>query len=219
VQVSWQTNPSNWSDVVEAVSGGPILVKDGQVYLDLKDENFRKNWTGSQIKARTAIGVTADHHLILATIEGPHTLWDFAKFLRQMGAVDAMNLDGGGSTTMVVQGKTVTRNANDNQRRVASSIVLVDLRNAADRMVGNSFRNGVTPAAASFGAIVPIPQVSTLSVTTPAPAATPSAQPAPAPVAETAQVTQEEEDSVLSPMDTPQEPIKPIKKKWFGLGH
>ena len=46
-----------------------MLVKDGQVFLDLKDENFRRNWTGSQIKARTAIGVMANHHLIMATIE------------------------------------------------------------------------------------------------------------------------------------------------------
>jgi exopolysaccharide biosynthesis protein len=224
VQVAWQTSPNDWHDVVEAVSGGPMLVKDGKVFLDLQDENFRRNWTGSQIKARTAIGVTADHHLIMATIEGPHTLWDFAKFLHKLGAVDAMNLDGGGSTTMVVHGKTVTRNANDNQRRVASSIVLVDLRMAAERTVGTSFRNGVTPAAASYGMAMPPIQVSrapepvittvTTSTTT---TTTNSAAAASAPI-ETAQVP--DDSDVLSPVEAA-EPIRPEKKhKLFGLlGH
>ncbi|HEY9682372.1 MAG TPA: phosphodiester glycosidase family protein [Oculatellaceae cyanobacterium] len=131
VQLSWHTKPGDWQDVVEAVSGGPMLVKDGSLFVDLKDENFRKAWTGSQIRARTAIGVTANNHLLLTTVEGPHTLWDVAKFLHNLGAVDAMNLDGGGSTTMVVHGNTVTRNANASQRRVASSIVVLDKRNMA----------------------------------------------------------------------------------------
>jgi uncharacterized protein YigE (DUF2233 family) len=128
VQLSWHTKPGDWQDVVEAVSGGPMLVKDGSLFVDLKDENFRKAWTGSQIRARTAIGVTANNHLLLTTVEGPHTLWDVAKFLHNLGCVDAMNLDGGGSTTMVVHGNTVTRNANASQRRVASSIVVIDKR-------------------------------------------------------------------------------------------
>ena len=128
VNLSWHTRPGDWQDVVEAVSGGPMLIKDGNLFVDLKDENFRKAWTGSQIRARTAIGVTADNHLLLTTVEGPHTLWDVAKFLHKLGAVDAMNLDGGGSTTMVVHGSTVTRNANASQRRVASSIVVIDQR-------------------------------------------------------------------------------------------
>jgi len=125
--LSWRTTPC-WDDVAEAVSGGPMLIKDGKLYLDLKDEKFRKGWTGSQIRARTVAGVTANNHLLLATIEGPHTLWDIAKFLYKLGAVDAMNLDGGGSTTMVIDGRTVTRNANASQRRVASSLVVLDTR-------------------------------------------------------------------------------------------
>lgn len=133
VSISWQTRPSAWSDVVNAVSGGPTLVKNGKVQLDLQQQHFTKRWTGSQIHARTAAGVTADNHLLLVTIEGPHTMWDLAKFLRDMGAVEALNLDGGGSTTMVVDGKAVTRGAKNSQRRVASSIVLVDERIASEQ--------------------------------------------------------------------------------------
>lgn len=131
VNLKWHNRPNDWDDVVQAVSGGPMLVKDGNIQIDLKGEHFRKGWTGAQIRARTAAGVTDQNHLILATIEGPHTLWDVAKFLKKLGCVDAMNLDGGGSTTMVVKGVTVTRNNNAHQRRVASSIAVFDERTAA----------------------------------------------------------------------------------------
>ncbi len=144
VDLSWRTSPC-WDDVAEAVSGGPMLIKDGKLYLDLKDEKFRNGWTGSQIRARTVAGVTANNHLLLATIEGPHTLWDIAKFLYKLGAVDAMNLDGGGSTTMVVDGKTVTRNANAAQRRVASSLVVLDTRKNPNLAHGYGHEHRVIP--------------------------------------------------------------------------
>ena len=120
--LSWQSQPNDWHDVVQAVSGGPLLIKDGNLFLDLKDEQFRSGWSGAQIKARTAAAVTNRGHLLLVTVEGAHTLWDLAKFLQKMGAVDALNLDGGGSTTMVVNGLTVTRAPRSSQRRVATAI-------------------------------------------------------------------------------------------------
>jgi uncharacterized protein YigE (DUF2233 family) len=131
VNLRWQPTPSDWKRVVHAVSGGPVLIRDGKLYVGLKDENFRKSLSGSGVHARTAIGVTANHHLLLATIEGPHTLWDVAKFLKKMGAVDALNLDGGGSTTMVINGATVTKNRSTFERRVASSLVILP-RNAGE---------------------------------------------------------------------------------------
>jgi uncharacterized protein YigE (DUF2233 family) len=148
LQITWQTKPGDWQDVVEAVSGGPMLIKDGNLFLDLKDENFKKGWTGSQIRARTVVGVTRDNHLLLATIEGPHTLWDCAKFLHKLGAVDAMNLDGGGSTTMVVNGQRVT--GCSHQRRVAASIVVLDMRKGA---ILESHRPGVPGQTVNLSAM------------------------------------------------------------------
>lgn len=202
VDLSWHTGPSDWHDVVQAVSGGPMLIKDGQLFLDLKAENFRKGWTGAQIHARTAAGVTADNHLLLATIEGPHTLWDVAKFLHKLGAVDAMNLDGGGSTTMVVHGNTVTRNANSHQRHVASSIAVVDMRTAMQN-------NSRTPeeTAEPTDATLSKEEGGEFPVQKPTPVETPViAQPQPEPP----------EDLMQSPL---QEPIKPPKKHLFGLFH
>jgi len=122
VHVKWQTNPIGWENVKQAVSGGPLLLQDGKFAFDLKSEKFPANWTGGHIVARTACGITADDHLIMATFEGPHTLFDVAKFFLKMGCTEAMNLDGGGSTTMVVNGATVTRNSSASQRHVAVAL-------------------------------------------------------------------------------------------------
>lgn len=124
VKVDWHITPGDWQNVSQAVSGGPLLLKDGKMAFDLASEKFASSWTGSQITRRTACGITADDHLLLATFEGPHTLYDVAKFFLKHGCTEAMNLDGGGSTTMVVKGTTVTRNASDSQRRVAVALGL-----------------------------------------------------------------------------------------------
>ncbi|HEY9787175.1 MAG TPA: phosphodiester glycosidase family protein [Candidatus Obscuribacterales bacterium] len=153
VDIDWKTRPAVWEDVVSAVSGGPMLIKDGKLYLDLKEERFSKRWTGSHITARTAAGVTASNHLLLVTVEGPHTLWDMAKFLRDLGAVDALNLDGGGSTTMVVNGQAVTRGAKTHQRRVASSIAILDERIAG--LAERPYNGSYSPRHDLYGFLVP----------------------------------------------------------------
>ncbi|CAN5343868.1 hypothetical protein BH11CYA1_BH11CYA1_21530 [soil metagenome] len=139
VSVDWNITPKEWTNVTQAVSGGPLLLKDGKLAFDLKGEKFPANWTGSHITRRTAVGITADDHLLMATFEGPHSLYDVAKFFLKHGCTEAMNLDGGGSTTMVVNGNTVTRNANDSQRRVAVALGLFSAEKAQGVASANSF--------------------------------------------------------------------------------
>jgi hypothetical protein len=62
----------------------------------------------------------------MATLEGKHTLYDAAELLQSLGASEALNLDGGGSTTMIVRGQTVTRNRRGSQRCVATALAIVD---------------------------------------------------------------------------------------------
>ncbi|MEZ4545303.1 MAG: phosphodiester glycosidase family protein [Cyanobacteriota/Melainabacteria group bacterium] len=134
VHLKWHTSPRGWNDVEHAISGGPTLVKDGRLYVGLQAEKFRLSWTSSKITHRTACGFTRDKKLMLVTVEGPHNMWDLAKFMHSLGCEDAMNLDGGGSTTMVVCGKTVTRNASSTQRKVAATLMVLE-PGAADRLV------------------------------------------------------------------------------------
>lgn len=162
VRMNWNPNPSQWNNVEHAVSGGPVLIKDGKLFVDLKGENFRKSWTGAQIKARTVLGVTADKHLLLVTCEGPHTLWDLAKFLKKAGAVDAMNLDGGGSTTMVINGDTVTRNRSTFERRVASSLAIIPVSKVVASNRSAEFHNPSTANLVDFSAQEPVQTVQSL---------------------------------------------------------
>lgn len=133
VNLSWHPKPDRWNNVVHAISGGPCLIRHGNLFVNLQGEHFRKNWTSSTIHARTAAGITKDKRLIMVTVEGKHTLWEVAKLLKELGCVDAMNLDGGGSTTMVVNGDILTRNRNSTQRRVAATLAVLPRTKTTNR--------------------------------------------------------------------------------------
>ena len=66
---------------------------------------------------RTAVGYTKDNHLIMLTADGREgasiglTLMELANLMKELGCVNAMNLDGGGSTVMYVNGKVVNKPA------------------------------------------------------------------------------------------------------------
>lgn len=97
-----------WSDVKHIISGGPYLVKNGEVFVDMTEQKFGA--IGGR-NPRTAIGYTADNNLIIVTADGREetsvglTLMELGAFMKSLGCVNAMNLDGGGSTVMYVNGK------------------------------------------------------------------------------------------------------------------
>lgn len=87
---------------------GPRLLKDGKVSLNVKAEGFRdpKILTGGG--ARSALGITRDHKLILLTTGGA-TIPQLAEIMKQAGAYQAMNLDGGASSGLYYDGKYMTQ--------------------------------------------------------------------------------------------------------------
>lgn len=95
-------------DLEGALQAGPRLVRDGKVAVDVKTEGFRdpKILTGGG--ARSAVGVTKDHKLILATVSGA-TIPQMAQIMKQAGALQAMNLDGGASSGLYYNGQYVTK--------------------------------------------------------------------------------------------------------------
>ena len=106
-------NP-DWTGVNHILSGGPYLVKDGEIFVDMTAEKLAS--VGGR-NPRTAIGYTADNHLILLTADGREgasiglTLNELAYVMKQLGCINAMNLDGGGSTVMYVNGQVVNKPA------------------------------------------------------------------------------------------------------------
>ena len=106
-------NPE-WKEVNHIISGGPYLVKDGEVFVDMTAQKLAS--VGGR-NPRTAIGYTKDNNLIMLTADGREgasiglTLTELANLMKELGCINAMNLDGGGSTVMYVNGQVVNKPA------------------------------------------------------------------------------------------------------------
>jgi exopolysaccharide biosynthesis protein len=105
------------------VSAAPTLVEDGRIRIDAATEgtvdpldlSFGYAWANNR-QPRTMAGIDRQGRLLLVTVDGRlsggsegFTLAEGAAFMRSLGAVDALNLDGGGSSAMVVNGTLVNR--------------------------------------------------------------------------------------------------------------
>lgn len=94
--------------IVQGLGGGPRLVKDGQVMITGKAERFQADILYGRAP-RTALGITADNHLLMVAIDGRSedsigmSLQEMAELMVALGAQQAMNLDGGKSTTFVLR--------------------------------------------------------------------------------------------------------------------
>jgi len=101
-------------EVRDAIGAGPALVVGGQTRVTVDEEVFFGT-TIPDVHPRTAAARTVDGSLILMVIDGRQpgsrgvNLEELAALLRGVGAVDAVNLDGGGSSTLVVSGSLVNR--------------------------------------------------------------------------------------------------------------
>ena len=108
-----KTSP-DWKDVNHIISGGPYLVKNNEIFVDMTEQKLSA--IGGR-NPRTAIGYTKDNNLILLTADGREgssiglTLVELAQLMKEYGCVNAMNLDGGGSTVMYVKGNVVNKPA------------------------------------------------------------------------------------------------------------
>lgn len=120
----------NWWKMHTAIGGGPVLVQEGAVLITNREEQlyaFEKD----DRHPRTAIGYTRNHRLIILVIQGRSpgiaegaTLEEEARILVELGCVEAMNLDGGGSSCMLINGKETIVPADKTQRPVASVFIV-----------------------------------------------------------------------------------------------
>jgi exopolysaccharide biosynthesis protein len=95
------------------LGAGPWLIQNRQVVLNAKGENFSGSF-GTQMASRSAIGLTSQGQLQIMAVHGRAggkgpTLPELAQIAQQLGWVDAMNLDGGSSTSLVLGGQLVDR--------------------------------------------------------------------------------------------------------------
>ena len=119
-----------WATVQQAIGGGPRLVTDGKITVDAIAQGFNNSFTNDP-NPRTAAGVTKDGKLLLMTIDGRQaiskgvSLTELAEAMIRYGAVDAINFDGGGSTTMVVKDMAVNATAGAGDERPVADVLCV----------------------------------------------------------------------------------------------
>ena len=114
-----------WGAVVDAIGGGPLIVRDGQpVFAALED------FAPSQINPRnprTAVGQLADGRIVMVAVDGRRSgysvgvsTFELAQQLVRLGAVTGTALDSGGSTTMAFNGKLLNRPSDPGGERAIS---------------------------------------------------------------------------------------------------
>lgn len=100
-------NDVNWDDVVTGVGAGPGLVRDGKIIVNPEREGFTEAKILTQALFRSAIGITATGDVIL--INTTATVQKLAEIMVELGAIHAMNLDGGASAGIYLNGKYLTK--------------------------------------------------------------------------------------------------------------
>ncbi|NOX90552.1 MAG: T9SS type A sorting domain-containing protein [Calditrichaeota bacterium] len=119
-----------FSEVLVGIGGAPTLIKDGKINITYNEEIMWGSGVGYDNRdPRTAVGYTADNHVILFVADGRQSiseglgLPEMAQILLDLGCVEAMNLDGGGSTQMAVPGKYI--NSPSEQRAVPTIFAVI----------------------------------------------------------------------------------------------
>src|SRR5690606_21289333 len=95
---------SGWSSLAmeTVLAGGPLLISDGKP-AHQENKAFNKDR-----HPRTAVGITDDNHLIAVVVDGRAdeaqgmSIGEITAIMQIFGCVDAMNMDGGGSSTAYV---------------------------------------------------------------------------------------------------------------------
>ena len=116
-----------------AIGGGPVIVQNSKIKITNEEE---LKFTGKAINdnhPRTCMGYTSDGYLIVMVIQGRFpgiadgaTLEQEAKLLIDLGCVEALNLDGGGSSCMLINGKETIKPSDKGGERAIPAVFIID---------------------------------------------------------------------------------------------
>ncbi len=108
-----RTIPADFIRYPNIIGAGPLLIQNSNIVLNAEAEKFTKAFQ-QQAAVRSAIAITDRNTLIIAAVHhrpggrGP-TLKELALVMEKMGATDALNLDGGSSTSLYLGGQLINR--------------------------------------------------------------------------------------------------------------
>ncbi|MBM3414890.1 MAG: phosphodiester glycosidase family protein [Bacteroidetes bacterium] len=115
-----------------AVGGGPVLLQNGEIKITNNEELKFAGKAIDDKHPRTAMGYTSDNKLIILVIEGRNpgkaegaTLTQEAQILKDLGSWEALNLDGGGSSCMLVNGKETIKVSDAGGQRPVPAVFII----------------------------------------------------------------------------------------------
>lgn len=118
--------------VEQAFGGGPVLVQDGQIRITNNEERKFAGKAIADKHPRTAIGYKNDGTMVILAVQGRMkglaegaTLPQMAKILVDLGCIEAMNLDGGGSSCMLINGKETIKPSDPTGQRPVPAVFVV----------------------------------------------------------------------------------------------
>lgn len=118
-----------WREITFLIQGGPTLIENGKAVN--YDENFNENLINKK-HPRTIIGETQDGNLILMVIDGRKpdhsdglTIEELKGLLKSMGLRNALNLDGGGSTTLYFNGQLYNIPSDGKEREISYALLIL----------------------------------------------------------------------------------------------
>jgi len=125
------TPAADWALANDIVGGAGLLIRNGQVLTDWTDEQLRAGFN-TERHPRTLIGTSRGGTIWLVTVDGRNpdvsvgmTFSELQKLAVGLNLENALNLDGGGSTTMVVGGTIVNHPSDKTGPRKVSDALLV----------------------------------------------------------------------------------------------
>ena len=115
-----------------AIGGGPVLVQEGAVRITNNEERMFSGRAVDDLHPRTAMGYTRDGRLIVMAVEGRRkgvaegiSLREMADLFVSLGAREALNLDGGGSSCMLVMGRETIKPSDKEGQRAVPAVFLI----------------------------------------------------------------------------------------------
>ena len=126
-----QISAPGWNEYADALGGGPRLVENGRINVTDLREAFRAD-VRVGLGPRTALGIDKYGRYIMVVVDGRQgfystglTLTELAATMQKLGAVNALNLDGGGSTAMSVRNRVVNRPSDGIERGVSNALLVM----------------------------------------------------------------------------------------------
>lgn len=124
-------NLKRWK-VKTAIGGGPVLLQNGEIAVSNNEELKFAGKAINDKHPRTCMGYTKDGKLIIMVIQGRYadaagaTLVQEARLLKELGCTEALNLDGGGSSCMLINGKETIKPSDKEGERAVPGVFIIN---------------------------------------------------------------------------------------------